>query len=213
MPLRIDNKNWSTILNIHYGACLSVIFALSIAPELNINNLGNLKYLFASGTPLIYFVLLCYFFLDCIVANTRKGEYIDDPIYVFGALVWIWFLGFCIVICKSQHSEKYVVLPIYIIVARTYQAYLYIFRKYVTDEFMRLAGTLATIWSIEFAIVLLSLGSAIAYGLVKQDQQFLFFGSGKAQTSILGIVNVFFVCVFLLKVFESYFFIHGNRKR
>jgi hypothetical protein len=210
MRLQINETAWSTILNVHYGACLSVIFALSIIPDVGSSQLGKINYYFSLDSVVLCALLIAYFFVDCIVANTRTGEFRKQTYYVLAALLWIWFLGYCIVISKSPQPEKYICIPLYLIGARAYQTYLYAQGKYDIDDLAAVWGAIISVFALLVATIMLWLGFALAHGLLHPDDLYSAIGKGSYQLSTISILNILMTFVLFLKITESYFYIKSQ---
>jgi hypothetical protein len=207
MPLNVSNTKWSTTLNVHYGACLGVVFAF-LVPDIVPNESGNVIYFHSRDSAVITIAMLLYFFIDCIVANTREGEYKASTLGVLFALIWIWFLGYCIVIGKIPQPQTYIALPIYIVGARLYQIFLYTSGKFIIDEGASVIGALISGASLLIALIFLWNG-AIAYYRVVESSDILVV-AWKYRISMVTAFDFVVVFILSLKIVESTFFIRST---
>jgi hypothetical protein len=154
--IKIKDSAWADILNIHYGASIGLVLALTIIAQ-GPGSPGGFTFAVAND-PLsfcTFFLLIMYMFVDCITANARQGSHRENVIYMMTALLWIWFLGICTIYAKSPEATKFVLLPLYFVLSRSFQCVAYIFDFFEVRAEGKFALMLTTIIALLFSILMI----------------------------------------------------------
>jgi hypothetical protein len=154
--IKIKDNAWADILNIHYGASISLVFALTIIAQ-GVDKPGRFS-LSIANDPIsfcTFFLLIVYMFADCITANARQGSHQENVIYMMSALLWIWFLGVCAIYAKSPEATKYLLIPAYFFLSRGFQVLAYSFNFFEVKPERKFAITLITVVALVFSILMI----------------------------------------------------------
>lgn len=191
--------------NVHYGACFSVVFALTIVPKIDANQTGSVSFFMESSAVLPYIILIVYFFVDCISSNVRRGDHLSHPIYSVGSVVWIWILGYCAIALKSPDPIKYILLSFYFLVARIIQYNYYSRHVFEVSDVSRIFYHALIVIGILLSFVLGSIG-AYQYFATKSasaDFENLDFAYGfNFSISTDGYVSIVLFVMLILKLLE-----------
>lgn len=136
-PMRINLKTseWTNLINIHYGAALSVVFALTVVVAQDEINMGDVHLLVEPSTWSAFIPMVVYFFVDWLVTNIRRETVEIGIVVLFMALIWTWFLGYCVLISKSADPTKFAVIGAYITIAGIYHSIRYAHNDYTPPGF------------------------------------------------------------------------------
>jgi uncharacterized membrane protein len=154
--INIKDNAWADILNIHYGASISLVFALTIIAQ-GADKPGQFL-LSVADDPLSFgtFVLLvAYIFVDCITANARQGSHRQNVLFMMASLLWIWFLGVCAIYAKSPEATKYILIPAYFVFSKGFQLFAYVFDFFEVKPERKFAILLVTIIALVCSLVML----------------------------------------------------------
>jgi hypothetical protein len=128
--LNLDKSEWTNLINIHYGACLSVVFAVTVTVNSSGEKVGSLVVLVSPTAWAAFAAMLLYFFIDWLVINVRRTTFTMSLPLLFVTLLYVWFLGFCVLLSKSPDSSRFLIIGIYVVIAGTYHLRAYYRRKY-----------------------------------------------------------------------------------
>ncbi len=194
--INLRSTEWTTLINIQYGACFGVMFSLLIAVD-SVTKIGDVKILIHPSAYLIAPMLLVYFFADWIGTNLRRS-FIDTTVPQLVLIcVWVWFLGFVFLISKGSSDDKLLFAGLYMTSVGIYHFSLYHFGHYYTKDFNSVLGYIFSGIIIVVGLLLM-LSGAIALNAIRAiDDNFL---------AILLSLSL------AMKLFELYSFLSGQRK-
>jgi hypothetical protein len=194
----LSKSVWTNFINIHYGACLSMIIAVTIVsppPSAHSSALSFMLNVSDDGR-LSFFAMVLYFFIDWLAINVRRPIVKLTIKTLFANLVWAWFLGYCVIISKNSSSQEFYLIGLYSLVAGLYHGYRYLNRQRGTPDSHSLLQSRAVIlcaYVVLIALVLLLVGVLHA-------------AIGTEDPNIQKLVNLLVVVICIGKVAELFLF-------
>ena len=158
------------MLNIQYGVCFGTVFSylfyvVESPPTYKVG------FVVDAVTFMPFAGILCYFFLDWVLANracevilNRKGL-ADSRLLLLS--VGIWFLGVCVILVTSSDSRKYWIVACYFLVVGAYQLINFLVNFYEVSPWGQLVGYYLSTSTIVIGFYLLSVAIISASGVVE----------------------------------------------
>lgn len=162
MKVELNRPEWTNLVNIHYGACLSVVAAVSIFVDAGLSNFGDrgqVSFLGKNATWPAFVPMVIYFFVDWISINTRRTLIAKSINMLLIVTIWIWFLGFCVVLAKSPDSAKLVFIGAYLALSALFHAKKYLDHAYTISDGASQAGFVVSLILIAPSVYLCIIGS------------------------------------------------------
>ncbi len=170
MKVELDRPEWTNLVNIHYGACLSVVAAVSIFVDNAAGNEGKVSFLGSNTSWPAFIPMVIYFFIDWISINTRRSLIAKSVYMLLLVTVWIWFLGFCVVVAKSPDSVKLMFIGGYLASSALFHAAKYLDHAYTSSDGLSIAGfVISTLVVVPAGLLCFQGFIHIATGIVPQN--------------------------------------------
>lgn len=159
-----DKSYADTLINIQYGVCFSVVFAMMfrVAPPDKTSEFVEvrLNFLNSKDGGLLYLSLTAYFLVDWLVANFSREVTGFSFSRALAVCVWLWFLGLITILSLGQNEHQALLLGCYMLGSAIYYSWNYsanvISESALTDQALIGAFICIPVFLISFYFIYIS---------------------------------------------------------